>query len=293
MRLELVVSKDIIKRKFDINDKYNKVRDRLDKHQIVISNELLETWEQDAKDNNYHEQFKNWYFSMINSKKKLKKVRAVKYNRVKNARSHEEKVLIATAMASQDKIMVGNVDIKTKRKNREVLFVSEGTFMRAESQTVDMKDVKKVIVAGKTHSIFDIYETPTRLEVGIDSDASVLGTYLSKFIKDSRTIKIQDRYILQPENERNLNEYILRYVNKKSTNITFVISDNSKKDDIIEKFTNYNGYRSGIEFVDNKEIHHSLIETDYYIIDLGYRLRVFGDIDDGRTEQEIINITKK
>lgn len=293
MRLELAVSKDIIKRKFDIDDKYNKLRDRLNKHQIIVSNELLKTWEQDSIDNKYHDQFQNWYFSLINSKKKFKKVKAVKYNRVKEARNHEEKILIATAMASKDRIVVGNLDIKTKRKNRTVLFVSEGTFMREESQTVSMNDVRKVIIAGKTHSIFDIYETPTRLEVELDSESQVLGMYLSKFIENSKNIKIQDRYILQIENERNLNEYILKYVDKKTTKLTFVISENNKKDDIIEKFTNYNGYRSNIEFVDNKETHHSSIETDQYIIDLGYRLRVFGDVDDGKTEHEVINITKK
>lgn len=293
MRLEIAVSKDIIKRKFDIDDKYNKLRDRLNKHQIVVSNELLKTWEQDSIDNKYYDQFQNWYFSIINSKKKFKKVKTVKYNKVKQSRNHEEKMLIATAMASKDKIAVGNIDIKTKRKNRTVLFVSEGTFMREESQTINMNEVRKVIIAGKTHSIFDIYETPTRLEVGLDSESVVLGMYLSKFMENSKRIKIQDRYILQIENERNLNEYILKYVDKKTTKLTFVISENNKKEDIIEKLTDYKGYKSNIEFVDNKETHHSLIETDQYIIDLGYRLRVFGDIDDGKTENEVINITKK
>lgn len=293
MRLELVVSKDIIKRKFDINDKYNKLRDRLNKHQIIVSNELLKTWEQDAKDNKYQDQFQNWYFSIINSKKKMKKVKTVKYNKVKEARNFEEKILVATALASEDKIVVGNIDIKTRRKNRTVSFVSEGTFMRENSQTVTMKDVRKVIIAGKTHSIFDVYETPVRLEVELDSDSDILGIYLSKFIKDSENIKIKDRYIIQPENERNLNEYILKYVDKQNTKLTFVISENNKKEATIEKFTNYYGYKSNIEFIDNKETHHSSIETDEYIIDLGYRLRVFGDVDDGKTEHEVINITKK
>lgn len=45
---------------------------------------------------------------------------------------------------------------------------------------------------------------------------------------------------------------------------------------------------------DGRELSHkSFIETDKYIIDLGYRLRVFGDRDDQKTEEEIINITKK
>ncbi len=293
MRLELTVSKDTIKRKFNISDKYNKVRDRLSNHTLVVSNELLKVWEQDAIDNKYQEQFQNWYFSMINSKKKFKKVKSAKFKKIKGARNDEERALISTAMASKDKILVANLDITTRRKNKLILYVSEGTFMREGSQTVNMKDVRKVMVAGKTHSIFDIFETPVRLEVELDSDSNLLGLYLSKFLKESKNIRILDRYILQPENERNLNEYILKYINKSTTSLTFVISENLSKNDIVDKFTNYNGYKSKVEFVDNKQTHHSLIEGDYYIIDLGYRLRVFGDVQDGKTEEEIINITRK
>ena len=293
MRLEITVSKDIVKKKFDINDKYNKIRDRLNEHTLVVSNELLKVWEQDSKDNNYHEQFQNWYFSIINSKKRFKKVKNVKHTKVKGAKNFEEKALIATAMASHDKIVVGNVDIKTKKRNKLISFVSEGTFIREKVQTVTMKDLKKVIVEKKTHSLFDIYETPTRLEVDLDSDSHILSRYLTKYLRSSKNITIQDRYILQPENERNLNEYILRYVSKKDTKLIFVISENVKNEEIIKKFNNYKGFKSSIEFVDKKYTHHSLLETDEYIIDLGYRLRVFGDVDDGKTEQEIINITRK
>lgn len=293
MRLEIVVSKDIIKRKFDIDDKYNKVRERLDNHTLVVSDKLLEIWENDAKQNNYQEQFQNWYFSIINSKKKIKKVNRVKNNKIKNAKNEEVRTLIATAMNSDDKISVGNININTRRKNRDLLYVSEGTFMRQERQTITMKDVRNVLVAGKTHSIFDIYETPTRLEVQLDSDSRVLGMYLAKFLEHSKNIKIKDRYILQPENEKNLNDYILKYVNQRKTRLTFVISENRNNDFVVEKFTNYKGYESDIEFVNSKQTHHSSIETEDYIIDLGYRLRVFGDIDDGKTEEEIITITKK
>lgn len=292
MRLELVVSKDIIKRKFDISDKYNKVRERLNENTLVVSNQLLKAWEQDSKDNNYETQFQNWYFSLINSKKKFKKVKARKYSKVKNA-NHEDKILIATALASRQKISIGNMDINTRRKNKSVLFVSEGTFMREQSQTVTMKDVRDVLIQGKTHSIFDIYETPVRLEIELNSESKILGLYLSKFLEKSKNIRIKDRYILQPENERNLNKYILKYIDRDHSTLTFIISSNQDKPDVVDKFTNYSGYKSKIEFVDKKQTHHSSIESDEYIIDIGYRLRVFGDKDDGKTEEEVINITKK
>lgn len=293
MRLELAVSKDIIKRKFNINDKYNKVRERLNDHTLVVSNELLQTWEQDSKDNGYQEQFQNWYFSIINSKKKVKKVKVASYSKIKETSNIEDKALIATAMASRDKIAVGYMHVKIRRKNRSVLYVSEGSFMREGSQTVTMKDVRKVLVAGNTYSLFDVYETPTRLQVELDSESEILGKYLSKFLRGSKYVKIKDRYLSQPENERNLNEYILKYLNKSKTKLIFVISENRKKSEIVEKFVNYQGFKSEVEFVDDKQTHHSSIETEEYIVDLGYRLRVFGDIADGKTEDEIINITRK
>ncbi|AFS79534.1 hypothetical protein Curi_c25390 [Gottschalkia acidurici 9a] len=293
MKLELTVSKEIVRKKFDISDKYNMCRERLNKHKLIVSNELIKTWEQDSKDNNYNAQFQNWYFSIINSKKKFKKVIVEHSSKIKNAKTYEEKVMIGTAMSSDDKILVGNVELDTRRKNKKVKFVSEGTFMKEKSQTVTMREVRKVIVGRKQHSIFDIYETPTRLEVPLDSESDILATYLSKFLMNSTRVIIKDRYINQKENERNLNQYILRYINKESCMITFVISGNGKNEEITKKFTNYNGYKSKVEFLDKKYTHHSYIETDEFIIDLGYRLRVFGDVDDGKTEQEVINITRK
>lgn len=293
MKLELTVSKDIIRKKFDIDDKYNVCRERLSKHKLVVSNELFKLWEQDAIENKYGTQFENWYFSIISSNKKFKKVKMQDKHKVKKVKTHEEEIMIGTALSTEDKFLVSDINIEARRKNKEVSFVSEGVFIKDKVQTVSMKDVRNVIVRKKNYSLFDIYETPTRLEVALDSDSEILSEYLSKFFKDTKKLFIKDRYITQEENERNLNKYILKHIDKKICNITFVMPENRKKEDIIEKFTNYNGYNSDITFIDKKQTHQSYIESDEFIIDLGYRLRVFGDVDDGKTEQEIITITKK
>lgn len=292
MRLELTVSKDIVRKKFNIDDKYNICRERLNKHKLVVSNELLKLWEQDAVENKYITQFENWYFSIISSNKKLSKVKMLNINEVKKAETHEEEIMIGTALSTKDKFLVSDINIEARRKNKEVSFVSEGVFIRDKIQTVTMKDIRNVVVRKKNYSLFDIYETPVRLEVSLDSDSQVLSEYLSRFFKDSKTLLIKDRYITQPENERNLNKYILSHIDKNCL-ITFIMPNSGKRESMIEKFKNYNGYKSNVTFIDRKHTHQSYIESDEFIIDLGYRLRVFGDIDDGKTEQEVITITKK
>ena len=49
------------------------MRSRIDRHTLVLNDELLAIYEKDAKDNKYQIQFENWYFSLIGSAKKLRK----------------------------------------------------------------------------------------------------------------------------------------------------------------------------------------------------------------------------
>ncbi|KNF07087.1 hypothetical protein CLPU_26c00120 [Gottschalkia purinilytica] len=293
MKLEVTVCKDIIRKKFDIDDKYNNCRERINKNTLIVSNELLNLWEEDARKNNYEAQFRNWYFSIITSGRKVKKVNIDNVKRTKGAKSEEEKIVIKTAMSSKDKIVVGNVNSELEKRNKKIYFISENIFLKDKKQTINMEDIKNVFRNGRYDSLFDIYETPVRLEVAIDSDSELLGMYLSNFFKNSKNLIINDRYIANKENESNVNKYVLRYVNKDECKITFILPKDKRHKEIENKFMNYNGYKSDVIFQDRKLTHHSSIESDNYIIDLGYRLRVFGDNDDGKTEQEVINITKK
>lgn len=293
MKLEITLSKSILRKKFDQKDKYNKIRERIDRHKLALSNELFELWEKDARDNGYDKYFMDWYFSIIGSGKKLRKFNIEKVRKTRGARSKEDEVLLKTAIASNDKILVGNVNSDMIKRNKRISFINEEVFSRENMQTVTTEDVENVLTHRDNTPIFDIFETPTRLMVNLDSDADLLGKYLSKFIVGTKKLVIKDKYITQAENERNINDYILKYLNKKETKLIFVFPEERRDSKSITRFKNYNGFRTGFEFVDSKLMHHSSLETDRYVIDLGYRLRVFGGDEDGKTEQEIINITKK
>lgn len=293
MKLEITLSKNILRKKFDQKDKYNKVRERIDRHKLALSNELFEIWEKDAKENGYEKYFMDWYFSIIGTEKKLRKFNIEKIRKTRGARSKEDEVLLKTAIASNDKIIVGNVNQDMIKRNKRVSFINEEVFSRENMQTVTTDDVENVLMHRDNTAIFDIYETPTRLMVNLDSDAEILGRYLSKFIVGTKKLIIKDKYITQSENERNINEYVLKYLNKKETKLIFVFPEERKDSKGIARFQNYEGFKTSFRFIDSKLMHHSSLETDRYIIDLGYRLRLFGGDDSGKTEQEIINITKK
>lgn len=293
MKLEITLSKSILRKKFDQKDKYNKLRERIDRHKLALSNELFELWEKDAKENGYDKYFMDWYFSVIGSGKKLRKFNIEKIKKTRGARSGEDEILLKTALASNDKIVVGNVNQDMAKRNKRVSFITEEIFSRENMQTVTTTDVANVLTHRDNSAIFDIYETPTRLLVELGSDSEMLGRYLSKFISGTKKLIIKDKYITQSENERNINEYVLKYLNKKETKLVFVFPEERRDSKGISRFQNYQGFKTSFSFLDSKLMHHSSLETDRYVIDLGYRLRVFGGDDTGKTEQEIVNITKK
>jgi hypothetical protein len=293
MKLEITLTKNILRKKFDPDDKYNKLRDRIDRHKLALSNELFEVWEKDARENGYQQYFMDWYFSIIGTGKKLRKFKIDKIRKVRGTRSKEDEVLLKTAIASNDKIIAGNVNPDMIKRNNKVSIISEEVFSREKRQTVTTEDVENVLTHKDNSAIFDIYETPVRLVVNLDSDSELLGKYLSKFIIGTKKLYIKDKYITQFENERNINEYILKYLNKKETKLVFLFPEERKDSKGIVRFRGYEGFNTEFQFLDSKLMHHSSLETDRYVIDLGYRLRVFGGEEDGKTEQEIINITKK
>ena len=122
-------------------------------------------------------------------------------------------------------------------------------------------------------------------------DARLLADYLSQFYRDSKHITIKDTYL--HKNEYNLRHYVMEYI-PKTTEITFRVFWNQRiKDQLTQHFTNYMGYPTLVVIENKKLSHHSYIESDHYIIDLGYRLRVFGDKMDGRAEEEVIVVSRK
>lgn len=292
MKLEITLSKGTLRKKFDRNDKYNRLRERIDRHKVVISDELFFIWEKDVRENGCDNLFMDWYFSLINSSNRIVKVDIKKLKRARGARSEEDNALLKTGMMSKDKIVVGNVNSDMIARNKKIAFINDKNFMREKYQTIDTDDIENVILNKNKDMIFDIYETPVRLVVKLDSSSEVLAKYLSKFMRGTNKLIVKDKFITQPENEYNIDNYILKYISK-NTKLIFLFPEMRKNGKIIQKFENYKGYNSTVKFVDSKQMHHSSIETDRYIIDIGYRLRLFGGEGDGKTEEEVITITKK
>ena len=68
----------------------------------------------------------------------------------------------------------------------------------------------------------------------------------------------------------------------------------SEKKQMESIFNNMDGYNiKVINTVNEKCMHESFIESDKYKFNIGYRMRLFGDKDDGLTEQDTITITTK
>lgn len=288
MRLELTLGKEIIRNKFNIDDKYNKCRSRLNSHTLVLNDELLEIYEKDAKENKYQIQFESWYFSLIGSAKKLKKIK-LPHTEIEEK---EGFIIANTALQTKDKIAIGHVEKTIAKHYKAVYFVEEKIFIKEKTHTITIGDIKNVWDHSVLEHIFDIYETPIRIEVGMGNDSTILGNYLALFYKDSKHITIKDTYI--QNNEDNLNKFVLAHIDKEHTRIIFRAFWKLKvKEELMNRYTNYRGYKTKVVIENKKRSHHSMIESDEYIIDLGYRLRVFGDRDDNKTEQEVINITRK
>ncbi len=178
-------------------------------------------------------------------------------------------------------------------------FITNRNFSNEKNQTVTISDIQNVLKLNRLEKLFDIYETPIRIEVAQNSPSQLLSEYLSIFyrdacfieIQDACFIEIQDAYLSERENENNLNQFILKYVNKARCEILFVLNwTATTKTNLELKFTNYNGYNTKVKSLKARQAHPSHIRTEDYRIDLGYRLKIFGK--NNKTENEIIKISK-
>ena len=293
MRLELTVTESIIKDRFNIDDKYDNCRNRLKKHVLVSSNELFSLWEEDAKKYGYIVEFQDWFFKISKSYANFRKFKIGDIDCIDGTEIESEKIVVATARASNDKVVVGDMSSNLK-KNLDIRFINETIFLKDGSHTVTISDISNVLKNHKNEKLFNIYETPIRLEIRANSNSNILSEYLSKFIKDSKEIIIKDAYLNNQSNERNLKKYILPHLDLDSCQITIITTwDELGKKRIEQKFINYLGPNTKMICAKEDDKHSSYIKTDKYIIDLGYRLQIFGFEDNGLTEADIINITRQ
>ncbi|MBM7615743.1 hypothetical protein [Alkaliphilus hydrothermalis] len=263
---------------------------RLNRHTLITSNKLIALWEEHAEKNGYLEDFRYWLFSIENEAMRFKQVSLKTECKAIGDCTEEDKILINTCHESDDKIIVGDLSSKICFQNRDLKFIKKVDFSKPPKAGITLTDIENVVNHRIYKDIFNIYETPLLIRVDKNKSATLLAQHLSIFLKNSKKVIIQDRYLPRDENNRkNLKEYILPYLDKNNTEIQFIISkkDGSKKRD----FENFEGFKSTVKCKDEEEVHESFIDTDNFFITLGYRMNIFGAR--GNTNKEIVRIDRK
>ncbi|WP_144502535.1 hypothetical protein [Bacillus thuringiensis] len=296
MKLQIVVDADIIKDLFgpvfSDTEKINRIN-KLTYHTLVGSNELINQWREALANNQLEEYFDSWLFSLLSSSNgEFIKVKLPQSSLVKGDCTEEQKVLLETAYQSDSKLIIGDYLHQLMNQNKELSFVSKKAFSQSKKKLVKMKEIMDVLDDKKPlkNDLFNVYESPLKIEIGTD-DAQILAKYLSTFY--SEKITIQDMYFTKnKDNERNFDQYILPYLNKGEVELNFVIptEDGAKyKPYILKKYKDYNPTVKCIA-ANNKILHKGIIRSTDFEIQIGYRLKIFGE--NGKTYPETIHITK-
>ncbi|MDU4751734.1 MAG: hypothetical protein E6X86_12000 [Clostridium butyricum] len=290
MKLELTLSKEAISKYFSILMTDKNARLRICNNILVTSNELVENWSVFLEKINLKEQFEQWFYTeAISTEQYIKKVEIIEA-------TDENDIIIKTCDSSRDKIIVADNNIIPANKRNSFKFVSNVDFNKDKCQRIKVQDIEKVYCRNICNDIFSLYEEPIVIDVSLNSNSKVLAEYLSKFYENTFQFIIRDMYLCNTENLRNFQKYILPYLDKQNCNIIIQLHwDNSNDKNRMESiFNNMLGYNIKLINISNeKYMHESFIESDEYKFNIGYRMRLFGDIDDGLTEQDLITITKK
>lgn len=290
MKLELTLSKETISNYFSVSRMMINAKSRISNNVLVVSSELINIWEKYLVSKNLEEQFNQWfYMEAVLSQDYVRKVK------IGNS-INEQDIMINTCELSNDKIIVAdnNVIPGNKRNNLRVIFNRD--FNNNKIQRIKVQDIEKVYCRNIYNDIFSLYETPVVIDVSLNSNSKILAEYLSKFYENTSKLIIRDLYLSNVDNLRNFKKYILPYLDKQNCKIEIQLywNTSSEKKQMESIFNNMDGYNiKVINTVNEKCMHESFIESDKYKFNIGYRMRLFGDKDDGLTEQDTITITTK
>lgn len=292
MKLELTLCKEIIYRNFSMGSEDINLKLRIANNRLVVSDELINIWKEFFISKDAENIFENWFYgNAVLSQGYIKKVKLDETNK------DEKTVIIETCLLSKDKIIVGDNNFIPINKRENIKFISNRNFNNEKNQRIKIEDISNVFNRRRIDNLFSIYETPIVIDVSMNSDSYILSKYLSLFYKDSSKVIIRDMYLDNEENLRNFKKYILPYIDKSKCEVVLQLywgKNASRKKELELKFNNLEGYNIIIQGLRHKEFtHESFIESDKYKLNIGYRMKLFGDKDDGLTEQETVTITKK
>lgn len=292
MKLELTLCKEIIYKYFSIGSEDINLKLRIANNKLIVSDELINIWREFFISKNAENIFENWlYGNAVLSQGYIKKVALDETDK------DEENVIIDTCLLSEDKIIVGENNFIPAQKRQNITFISNSNFNKNKNQRIKIEDISNVFNRRRMDNMFSIYETPVVIDVSMNSDSYILAQYLALFYKDSSKVTIRDMYLDNEDNLRNLKKYILPYIDKSKCQVVLQLywgNNASRKKELEKIFNNLDGYNITIQGLRHKEFtHESFIESDKYKLNIGYRMKLFGDKDDGLTEQETVIITKK
>lgn len=292
MRLEITPTEEVLLEGLTkASTEYMRTSFRLKNHTIATSNELFDKWEEYFSRNNESVRFNDWFATIISNMEQFKKVQIGSIDDIKGVDTDKEKITIATAKSSKDKIVIGIEKPNARIKNREVKFIKKDDFNKEKQQTINSAEISDVLEQRKVDRIFDIYETPITLKITEGSDANTLRDYLSKFVNGTKNLYVKDAYLYDSVNQNNFREYILPLVDKESCQITLETTwGDEGKGTMEQRLHNYDGYNITLKPCRRDDKHSSFIRTDKFEIILGYRLKIFGS--NGKTKAENITINR-
>lgn len=291
MKLELTVDGELLVNLFKTNGSVANIRiaDRLSKHTLVASSDLLRSWKEKMEAMGLTELYENWLFEVMASRERFIKIEAC--NEESGFTNNEIKdILIRTAKKTEKKIVVGNFDTNEMNKNQDIQYVNEKILSNEKRQQAKVQSIeehynKRILLK---QYIFDLFESPISIEVEKGSSSDTLACYISEFY-DTKSLIIQDVYLPSvSQNEDNFKDYILPYIDRELCDITLIISTKDGK----RKATFEKNYGVKVKCIppEKDKLHEGFIKTSKYRITIPYRLLVFGD--KGKNNKDYISISK-
>lgn len=280
MRLALAVHSEIISELFTgsmMNPEQTNRILRLNRHQLLFNSSLVSEWEVFAKEKGQTLAYQQWLPSTLASKKTLKKV--------EDTKGSLEDILIGITNQFTGSIVVGDVDSAIISANKTTLFCSKKTFGEVKKDFISMEDIKEIDKSGGfLKNWFSLFETVVCLKVNQNQDAKLLAKYLSYFY-DEKEMIVQDKYFVN--NEGIFDKYIKPYIPTNcKLKIIIPVSNGSTHKKRLER-----KYGAEIKCLQDDTLHEGYIETSEFRINLGYRLKIFGQNE--KTNRESIYIRRK
>ncbi len=263
------------------NDQNTKVAQRVNSHVMLISDGLLNYYEQYflSKGKEYDQRFKTFIAANIGQKKAVRFLNEEEVHKIYSQKSPYINELLNVALVGNDKWVLSDLpEIKQQEINRQGL---------AKITTMD-------ILQTGYDNLFGKYTLPIKkYNVGIGDDSKELAEWLGYFFKGEKNIILYDNYTCKRENVDILSQYILPYVDKGAsvTIYTTIEKDSLSMESIKDEFSKskYQDWTISVFWVSSKHDNHSrVILTDNYRIDLDRGIYVFGT--KGKTNQCVVDI---